>query len=383
MKKYLLLLAAATFALVGCNEPNDDPNKGQEEPGKIESIRFAEETVEISVDDVRGVQLVLFPTVEATFTTSDDAVVTVDETGRIFPVAEGTAVITAQYEELFAECTVTVVGSEWDLVKWSSLQIWNYDQNPMSTDVQEVVLTTGDTVGCLPYRTLFRLLGDGLYVSGNSLAGAGYISDLWFPMYFIVSGPTQYLGAYLSESVFEIVPEEYRTYEDSIACTLGGNIIDLQAYGKYMDEVYLQGKYDTDTTGFAAAYYNYLASIEGAIVYAVDINNQQTTVDLGLIKQATIVSADINGDGAEDFEYQMKMEWFDDFHGLTIDVEKDDLVRPYVYAAIPKTYIVWDLMSALQGGESVAPRTLQMPIKREMKALKAMKALPTMERVVR
>lgn len=394
MKKTLFfLLALVACVLVGCNE---EPTPGQD-GNEPTSIRFSEDSVNIAISNVSGKQLIIFPTVEATYSSSDELVATVDSTGRVFPVAEGSAEITATYKELTATCVVTVISSELDAIEWTAMPLFGLTAEPISDQEDSIKLANGLTVACKLHMGTYFLLDAGLYVGTDRyLHGAGYMAELNMPTY-VITWPAEYKDYYIALSGgYNIVTDTLSHYKDSLGCALGGNILDVEAYGAWMDKAYLKGTFDEDTTGLAAAMTAYEAAIEGAFIYEVDLNANTQSVDLAMLKSGFIMDADINEDGVDDFEYQLEVEWLETlptaFYGLEIGemTEVEDgyyeftLAQPYNLVTTTRQYVKWDLMSQLpKEAPAKAPLRKQVAIQREFKPFKSVKAMSNTLRVAR
>ncbi len=396
MKKNLFfLLALVACVLVGCEDPTQ--GGGTQQPEEVKSIRFEYDSVSLAISNVRGEQLILFPTVEATFISSDEAVATVDSTGHVYPVAEGVTEIIATYKDLTAKCVVTVIASELDLIEWTSLPLFGLSSSPISDEVYTLELVGGIIAECNLHMGTYYLMDNGLYVGTDKyLHGAGYLAQLEIPT-CVISSPAQYEGYYVTLSGgYSIVTDTLSHYKDSLGCALGGNIKDVQGYGVWMDAVYLQGKFDEDTTGIQAAYDAYVASIEGAFICKYDANTGSQTVDLAMLKSGVIVDGDIDEDGQDDFEYQLEVEWLETlptaFYGLEVAelTETEDgyytveLADPYNLVTTARQYIKWDLSAQrLQKAPAIAPVRKQVAIQREFKPFKSVKALSNTLRVAR
>ncbi len=245
--------------------------------------------------------------------------------------------------------------------------------SPISNKMYSVELSDF-TAECQLHMGTYYLLGEGLYVDTDGyLRGAGYIAILNMPTY-IIKSPAQYEGYYITEQIYNIVSDENRHYADSVGCALGGAIIDLESYGEWIEAAYLEGRFDTDTVGLAAALESFDASVEGTFIYYIDLNeNNQLNylTELAMLKSGTIISADINRDGIKDFEYQLNVEWFDGFNGLELD-ETGNILKPYNLVTKAEKYVNWNLMGALQ---SPALRSKKVATPKQYKALQPIKAI--------
>ena len=136
MKKILSLLAAVAL-LFACTEETVDPNGGKEMPGGDKTVHVTGVSLDrTSVTIKEGESVTLVATVKpdnadnktVSWSSSDTAVASVDNSGKVIGVKAGSATVTAKTEdgEKTASCVVTVAQEELvDLglsVKWRG---WN------------------------------------------------------------------------------------------------------------------------------------------------------------------------------------------------------------------------------------------------------------------
>ncbi len=107
IKKILILCLVLMFSigcLVACN--NDEPPVG--------SIEFAEQAITMDLYSSQVLSPIVKDTTELPkFSSSNSAVVSVDDSGKIVATGVGSAQITAKIGDLEAKCTVTVVGTDY------------------------------------------------------------------------------------------------------------------------------------------------------------------------------------------------------------------------------------------------------------------------------
>lgn len=109
MKKLIFLAAAAVLLLAGCTA-----SAGGNQAGKLESIAAYPETVNVSVGGQETIQVVLTPSdaekQDLLWASSNKAVATVDESGKVSALSEGTCTVTiASKEYSDISCHVEVI----------------------------------------------------------------------------------------------------------------------------------------------------------------------------------------------------------------------------------------------------------------------------------
>ena len=108
---YILTLSGLLPSLLIAVEPKPAITKLDAFPVKI-AIRGADDAPQISITGTRDTGRPLDLTAEATYTVSDPKVLRVEATGRIFPVGNGTAEITATFGTQTTKISVDVKGTE-------------------------------------------------------------------------------------------------------------------------------------------------------------------------------------------------------------------------------------------------------------------------------
>ncbi len=257
-----------------------------------------------------------------------------------------------------------------DLIKWVDFLPWTYaSQTPMNIEPVEVELTSGTVIKCDVYNYSCYLLGEGLYLGSDyGLHGAGYFSEVIMPLYIVNDNSFQ--GGTKNGAV--VLFSKYAVYESpdsaDIGVGLGGSLLDVQAYGAMIDQIFFKetATDEDDINSLIEAYQN---GIQGAFVRYLDMNENTQTVDLGMLKEGTFTCTDLTGDGVKDFQYQIRVEWFDyynGFGGLELDETGENIVKPYKLLLLEKTYSETHLLN-----KANAPAK-KMPIQKQYKAVKPM-----------
>ena len=111
--RFLCVLTLSGFlpALLSAVEPKPAITKLDVFPVKI-SIRGADDAPQLSITGMRDIGRPLDLTAEATYTVSDPKILRVEPSGRVFPVGNGAAEITATYGTRTAKVSVDVKGTE-------------------------------------------------------------------------------------------------------------------------------------------------------------------------------------------------------------------------------------------------------------------------------
>lgn len=117
-KKIAILLAAAILgSLCGCEKENyyekDNNNSNYGDSSELKKVVFESEEKSVKLGTQTQLEYILVPAggivKSCTFESSDETVVSVDDTGKITALKKGTAVIKGTFNEgVVCECTVTV-----------------------------------------------------------------------------------------------------------------------------------------------------------------------------------------------------------------------------------------------------------------------------------
>lgn len=106
--KILLLLLASTFGFAGCSDSDESPA-----PKAVEEITLDKSSLELKKGETAQLTATVLPAdaddPTIAWSSSDEAVATIDQQGQVTAAGVGTAIITAQAGEVSATCTVTVL----------------------------------------------------------------------------------------------------------------------------------------------------------------------------------------------------------------------------------------------------------------------------------
>lgn len=326
MKKYLIVLAAAVFALASCNK----------DAVKYTRIAFEEPTITIGEGSVQKLQLIWEPNTikEApvcVWASSDTTKVIVDQSGNIGAVAIGEANITATFGEgesaLKAVCKV-IVKDPLDIIVWGGWSLWDLDKETiLSTDTILKTLSSGEEVKCVMIPASYKIWDNGIYLGSDYyLHGAGYSIDVEGTALLITDdlgqGPNYY---YLGVSRLELVPASTFNWNDTAFanCAMAGALGDAATHFEWLDDTL--GVVEQQFTGKIAAidfengkYLDFMSGIAGTGVFV----------------------------GDEDYTlYKFNASWFEEpqMYGLLSLEDYSDFVQPYTWAPqIAKYYELLD-----------------------------------------
>ena len=297
MKKYLIVLAAAVFALAGCKSGGS----------KYTSLKFKNGELTIAVGTTGKLQVLYEPTTldapVCQWSSSNTAVVTVDQNGNIEALAEGEANITAKVDDLEAVCKLTVKDAK-DLVNWAGWTIWNFDEETPLTDTVVVELSIGPTK-CIMYPAVGYVWDENImptYDGQNmdGLSGAGYVMEIMdLPIYIIKDG-SKYDGYYVgSSSVVFVDPAEFNPHDTAYAyCAPAGKLGDAQKFYTYLTDTAAHISYDECITGCELSYY--------------DWDGKKRYYWLGLVGTGVVAGDE------ESIYYKQNISWFEHRYGLAV-----------------------------------------------------------------
>ena len=287
MKKYLIILVAALISFAGCKKEN-----------KYTSLRFKNAEVALGEGYSDKLQVLYEPTSleypKCEWSSSNPAVVKVDQTGTIEGLSIGEANITAKLGDLTAVCKVTVV-NPFDLISWSGWGLFNLEKDSiLSKDTVKVTISTGEEVSCVQIPAVYYIWDDGIYEDeSGSLSGAGYMIEAEGTALLITDdlgkGPNYY---YLGTSYLSFVdPDKYDRTDTAYAyCCPAGKITGTAAQ-------HLEWLEDTTETAQPA--------FVGSRIAYVDIDNGKY-----LDYMAGLAGAGIFGDGETGMLYRAYESFF-------------------------------------------------------------------------
>ena len=305
MKKYLVVLAAALVALVGCKK---------EEGNKYTSIKFKDAAIELSIGETKKLNVLYEPTTldlpVCEWSTSNAEVATVDQNGNVEAIASGEATITAKLGDLSAVCKVTVKDI-YDMLVWNDFKV-AYDETDATTAIGEPYMVTasnGTQYKVQLFECTYFLYDENIdYVSGTGWTGAGFMSIFDAPIEVIIEG--DYAGYYwTNELVFKDLAA------DSAGVCPTGALTNANEWYSYITD-------ETNTLTEADG------SFKGAQVLYYDADNKKEYDFLGFIKNGFL------GSYSDGTFYIMNITWFDNekgLYGLAWDEEAQDFAQPITF----------------------------------------------------
>ncbi len=324
MKKVLFMLAAAAFVLVGCEK---DP----EVVSNITSISIEESvTLLAGTDEVVPLTLTWEPETETldytqvSWTSSDEAVVTVDADGGLLAIAGGVATVTAKYNDLVAVCEVTVIEDPRELITWGDFYLINEGQ-AISEDTVQIV--DGEEVfNCLLHLAIFYFTDANIVTDElGQFVGTGYVAISYAPVYVIYGG--DYDGYYFSPR------KGYRfatSIQDALASYTTTNADDFQ-YAVLPQGISDANAYATFIGGLLSGTLSYGSPEHEAYEQAmpwgglqeVDFSDGSAWPIEGFLGEGTFV------DGAN---YDFSVNWLQGAYGLNYNITEAgelEIIEPY------------------------------------------------------
>ena len=306
MKKslFLALIACVTLVFVGC-EPPVTP---------VDYTIMLSET-ELTMELGKETKLTAVATPTSTYAlvweSSNPEVATVNASGIVNSVGLGTATITVKLNTPAedpavgtvtpATCVVTVTN---DAVL-NSFEIGGYALfdlgNPIAGTDTVIEISVGQvTVQLAP--SLYYVWDKGIVLSGNSLAGAGFLLPVENFTYVITDSPNgQYNGYYISG--YDIVVDTIAA-DDVIPYTgKAGELLDVNTYGDAWSGI-LAAETEDD---IYAAYDLYYASQAGTPFFHIDFNTGSQSYYYGNVSYMYLQE---DRETAELY-YALKLEWYD------------------------------------------------------------------------
>ncbi len=321
-KLFSALALVAAFAFVSCdNEKKQDPNA-------LTGIEVRPSSINLVPEGTQRLSVVTIPATAEfpeviEWTSSDEAIATVNERGVVTAVAVGEATVTAKAGEFTGSCLVKVLQQA--PIQFTGGIVWDMDtlvfKNEDGTPVIKAITTRdgSETFNCYKAMAELWIMSEGFYFNDQGrLDGAevGYVAKVYAPMWY----GTEYLNPEYGQGVtFSLgtwVVEENAS-PDSIQTGLAGYISDEAAYFNLMKDGFLAGyngimtATTQDEANAALALYQTALQtapqyFEGAVLsifeYDADTENNGANAGYysayipdGLIKAAKV---DFHGDGA-------------------------------------------------------------------------------------
>lgn len=320
MKKYLIVLAAALVTLASCNNGGGS---------KYTSIKFKEAEITLGVGESQKLKVLYEPTsIEqapvCVWSSSNEAVATVDSLGVVTAIAEGEANITAKHEELTAVCKA-IVADPRSLYTWGGIARFS-DQEPFEEggelETYDVELSDG-VYKCYYGKATYYFWDDGIALKNNSLAGEGYLFAMEVPC-FVIAEEGDYKGASVGSPIY-FIDEEFNPADTAYAyCVKAGALGDVNAWA----EVVLEENHDlwdqcwkgpecvifSDADGEGGFYY---PSWPGILNKGYIYGNYQ-----GMKR------------------YDFSATWADGYYGLAIDESGKAPKEPYEWATATFPYVL-------------------------------------------
>lgn len=304
MKKYLVVLAAAVFALASCGGGGS----------KYTSLKFKESKIQLAQGQTKKLQVLYEPTTldapVCVWASSNPDIVKVDQNGNIEAWAIGSANITATTGEgesqLQAVCQVEVK-SVYDMLVWSQFGCFDVDTDSPIGEPYEVETRSGVKYTAHLFPGVWYLWDDNIqFVDGEGFSGAGFFSEIETPIELV-----EYNGGYAlwtNEIVFKDLAA------DSAGVCPAGALTNAEEWYAYI----------TDST------YKGDGSFKGAPVHYVDFDNDDYYYFQGFIKNGWI--GDYYDGEVDYYYYQMNITWMDGVYGLEINEAGDDFAQPATFA---------------------------------------------------
>lgn len=325
MKKYLIVLAAAIVALASCKP-------GEQSGSKYTKISFKESSMELAVGETAKLKVLYEPTtLEAPaceWSSSDTAIVSVDQNGNIEAIAEGQANITAKHDDLSAVCQVTVKDAR-SLVNWAGIARFS-DIEPYEDKTYDLTLSDGVTYKCQYGGATYYMWDDGVSLDAEGyLQGEGYLFILEnVPTFVISEGADK--GAGVGSPIY-FLDKDFNPADTAYSyCIKAGSLGTVDQLVSYL----------SDTTETGAPYEDVfkgptLAIFSDGSLYYPSFG--------GIINKGYVY-----GSYQAMREYDFSITWADGYYGLAIDETGENLKEPYEWDTVTISYVL--------GNENQAPR---------------------------
>ena len=357
MKKSLFfaLIACVALVFVGC-EPKVQPVDY--------TVKLSETELFVEKGATAKLTAVTMPAGAHAFvwTSSDEAVATVNASGIVTAVDFGTATITATLKVVEGDETVgqvtpatCVVNVTNDAVlntfELGGYALWDLG-NPIAGTDKTLTLSSGMEVTVQLAPSLYYVWDKGIVLSGNRLTGAGFLMPVENYTYVITDSPDGvYNGYYIGN--FDIVVDDVEdalaySSDSAVYAGLSGKLLDVDMYGDAWDAIMNFPEEPTEDE-INAAYELYYASQTGTPFFHIDLNTGSQSYYYGNVSYLYLTE---DPETAELY-YALKLEWYDHVNigrwfGLLCESELNEegeevvtgIVKPYDMRTINKEYLV-------------------------------------------
>ena len=357
MKKSLFfaLIACVALVFVGC-EPKVQPVDY--------TVKLSETELFVEKGATAKLTAVTMPAGAHAFvwTSSDEAVATVNASGIVTAVDFGTATITATLKVVEGDETVgqvtpatCVVNVTNDAVlntfELGGYALWDLG-NPIAGTDKTLTLSSGMEVTVQLAPSLYYVWDKGIVLSGNRLTGAGFLMPVENYTYVITDSPDGvYNGYYIGN--FDIVVDDVEdalaySSDSAVYAGLSGKLLDDDMYGDAWDAIMNFPEEPTEDE-INAAYDLYYAAQTGTQFFHVDLNTGSQSYYYGNVSYLYLTE---DPETAELY-YALKLEWYDHVNigrwfGLLCESELNEngeevvtgIVKPYDMRTINKEYLV-------------------------------------------
>ena len=359
MKKnvFFALFAIVALAFVGCEPPVVPVDY-------TVTLSATELTIELGGTQKLNAAVNPTTTLPLTWTSSDEAVATVNASGIVEAVGMGTATITVTLAVAADDATVGQVVPATCVINVTNDAVLDnfvlggyalFDLgNPIAGTDTVIEISVGEvTVQLAP--ALYYVWDEGIVMVNNSLSGAGFLIPVENYTYIITDSPNgQYNGYYISG--FDIVVDTLASAEEALAYSSQygvyaapyGQLLDVNMYGDAWDAIFNFSEEPTDEE-VDAAYELYYGSQTGTQFFHIDLSTGSQSYFYGNVSYLYL---------AEDYDtgelyYALKLEWYDHVNvgrwfGLLAETEVEEdgtevaigVIKPYDMRTINKEYYV-------------------------------------------
>lgn len=350
MKKVLFfalsLLVAAT-AFISCGpDPVDNPTT---------DITLTLSTTELVLapGDEQRLQCTISPagtSVTLSWASSNTSVATVSQSGIVTAVADGEAVITVSYNDVKAECKVSVTSAAvYENFQLAGYGLFGSEFVPVPGTDTIIELNIGEVNAQLATINLLAWDGNVLYEEG--WVGAGLVMEAEVAVFLIAAGEKtsaasaaygqDITGFYIGSGVWEVSDLKAQGVNYAPYAMQSGSI-NVNNYGTIWS--YMM---DTTYCSLAEAQAAYQNFVEGAYVYYVDATGAEPEFREEYA-YAVVNQLVMGEDENEEFLYRAQLTWSDlyaadRFFGLKANFDEEgyvvSLVKPFDYATVgPREY---------------------------------------------